>query len=296
MDNPPEIPQSLRGLMAEIGPKWSAATHMQLMGEKFSEVLAGAPKRARVSRDLAYAAHPRQVLDAYQPLERPLGPALLFVHGGAFTDGDKDRTPEVFANVGYYLARHGVVCFNVEYRLAPEFTYPSGTEDIAAAVAWARANAGRFGADPARIFLMGHSAGGAHAAHYAYDRRFHPAGDPGIAGLIVASGRVRAETLPDNPNAARVKAYYGDAARMEEGSGVNHVSPDSVPTLIALAEFENPLLDVHGAELFHRLAAAKRRAPPIIRMAGHNHASIVYHMNTAEDRLGREILAFIGAT
>ena len=135
MDNLPEIPQSLRELMAEIGPKWSAATHMNLMGDKFSEVLAGAPKRARVTRDVAYSTHPRQVLDAYEPLERPLGPAVLFVHGGAFTEGEKDRTPEVFANVGYYLARHGVTCFNVEYRLAPEFTYPSGTEDMAAAVA-----------------------------------------------------------------------------------------------------------------------------------------------------------------
>ncbi len=290
----PEIPQALRELMAEIGPKWSAPTHMQLMGEEFSKVLAHAPKRARVTRNIAYGAHPRQILDAYQPLGPSLGPAVIFVHGGAFTDGDKDRTPEVFANIGYYLARHGVVCFNLEYRLAPGFTFPSGTEDVAAGVAWARASAARFGADPDRIFVMGHSAGAAHSAHYAYDHRFHPAGGPGIAGLIVASGRVRAEILPGNPNAARVQAYYGDAARMEEGSAVNHVSTDSVRTLIAIAEYENPLLDVHCAELFHRLAVAKRRAPPIVRLAGHNHASIVYHINTAEDRLGRELLAFAG--
>jgi hypothetical protein len=141
---------------------------------------------------------------------------------------------------------------------------------------------------------MGHSAGGAHCAHYAYDRRFHPAGGPGIAGLVVVSGRVRAETLPENPNARRVEAYYGaDVTRMAEGSGVSHVAADSVPTLIAIAGFENPLIDVHCAELFHRLAAAKRRAPHLVRLADHNHTSIVAHFNSADERLGREILSFM---
>jgi acetyl esterase len=299
-DASPEIPQSLRALMAEVGPRWGKAeggpgVHVQLMVDRFSELLSAAPKRAQVTRDIAYGGHPRQVLDVYAPPEPVRGAAVvIFVHGGAFTDGDKDRSPEVFANVGWYFARHGVVAINLEYRLAPQHRYPSGTEDMAAAVAWTRANAARFGADPRRVYLMGHSAGGAHGAHYAYDRRFHPAGGPGIAGLIVVSGRVRAETLAENPNARRVEAYYGDAARMEEGSGVNHVGAESVRTFIAIAEYENPLIDVHCAELFSRLAAARRRAPPILRLAGHNHTSIIAHMNTAEDRLGREIRAFIG--
>jgi acetyl esterase len=289
MDNEaPKVPDSLLSLMAEIGPKWSPGIHMQLMGGKFSELHARALKPARVERNVAYGKHPRQVLDVYRPPGSVARPTVMFVHGGGFTDGDKDRTPEIFANVGHYLARHGVTCFNMEYRLAPEATYPSGTEDVAAAVAWTKANGA------GELYLWGHSAGGAHAAHYAYDRRFHPPGGHGIAGLIVASGRVRAETLPENPNASRVQAYYGSAAKMEDGSAVNHVSADSVRTMIAIAEFENPLLDVHCAELFQRLAAAKRRAPPILRLAGHNHASIVYHVNTAEDRLGREVLAFIG--
>jgi hypothetical protein len=63
--------------------------------------------------------------------------------------------------------------------------------------------------------------------------------------------------------------------------------------MIAVAEFENPLLDVHCAELFHRLATAKRRAPRMVWLAGHNHTSVIAHFNTAEDRLGREILEFI---
>jgi acetyl esterase/lipase len=193
-----------------------------------------------------------------------------------------------------YFARHGVVGINLEFRLAPEFKYPACAEDVRLAVAWLRENVARFGGDPGRIFLMGQSAGAAHAAAYAYNKRLQPPGGPEIAGLIVASGRVRADNLPENPNARKVEAYYGtDPAVMEEGSAVNHVSAESVPTFIAIAEYENPLIDVYCAELFHKLAVAKRRAPPIMRLAGHNHLSLVTHFNTAEDALGRALLDFV---
>src|SRR5690606_16570103 len=152
-------------------------------------------------------------------------PVLMFVHGGAFVEGEKDRTEEIYSNVLWYFARHGVIGVNVEFRLAPDHPYPSGTQDMASAVAWVHAHAEELGADPQRIFLMGHSAGGTHAAHYAYDTRFQPASGHGLAGLIVVSGRVRAENSAENPNAKRVEAYYGTSIeRMEEGSPVNHVS------------------------------------------------------------------------
>jgi len=218
----------------------------------------------------------------------------MFVHGGAFVEGEKDRTAEIYSNVLWYFARHGIIGVNVEFRLAPAHPYPSGTQDIAAAVAWVRAHADELGADPGRIFLMGHSAGGTHAAHYAYDARFHPPEGRGLAGLVVVSGRVRAENSAENPNANRVEAYYGiSPATMEDGSPVNHVTAQALPTMIAVAEYENPLIDVHCVELLAALTRVRRRAPRFVWMAGHNHTSIVAHFNTAEDELGRQVLAFM---
>jgi Esterase/lipase len=296
----PEIPAWLRQSMAEVGPRWgtSVQAHVKQMVDGFTQVLRDAPKLGTVRRNLPYGTDPRQCVDVYfpqQPSDQPR-PVLMFVHGGAFVEGEKDRTEEIYGNVLWYFARHGVIGVNVEFRLAPEHRYPSGTQDIAAAVAWVRRNAAELGADPNRIFLMGHSAGGAHAAHYAYDARFQPADGHGLAGLIVVSGRVRAENTPENPNASRVEAYYGkDPQVMEDGSAVNHVTPAVPPTMIAVAEYENPLIDVHCAELFHALARLRRRAPRFVWLAGHNHTSIVAHFNTAEEYLGRQVLEFMAA-
>ena len=63
--------------------------------------------------------------------------------------------------------------------------------------------------------------------------------------------------------------------------------------MIAVAEFENPFLDVHCSELFYRLAKAHGRASRFLRLEGHNHTSIIASLNTADERLGREIVAFI---
>jgi acetyl esterase/lipase len=293
----PEIPESLRALMAEIGPRWGSDVpgHVRLMVESFTPVLATAPKGGIAIRaGVAYGDHPRQAFDVFLPRTGTLRPAVLFVHGGAFVDGHRNRSPEIYANVLYCLARHGVVGVNIGYRLAADARYPEASRDVGAVVSWVRAHASELGVDPARIFLMGHSAGAAHVGTYAYDRRRHPADGPGLAGVIVVSGRVRADTSSENPNARKVEAYYGsDAAFHEEASPVSHVGPASPPTFVAWSEFENPLIDVYCAELVYRLAVAKRRAPPTLWLRGHNHTSAIAHLNTADTALEEALVEFI---
>ena len=295
----PEIPDALRALMAEVGPRWGTnpAAHVKLIIERFSEVLKQAPKDGvKVRGGITYGPHPRQFFDLFTPDEARIGrAALVFVHGGAFLDGHPNRTEQIYSNVLQYFARHGIVGINAGYRLAGDTKYPGATEDIASVIEWVRDHADELGVDASRIFLMGHSAGAAHAGSYAYDKRLQPSSGPGIAGFIVVSGRVRAETLPENPNAHKVAAYYEttDAAKLDDVSPVSHVRADSVPTFVAWAEYENPLIDLHCTELVHRLAAAKRRSPPVFWLHGHNHTSAIGHFNTAEDDLGRALLEFV---
>ncbi|AOB31589.1 hypothetical protein AKI39_14190 [Bordetella sp. H567] len=297
MEPTPAIPASLRQLLADIGPVWGqdVANNVRRIVDAYTPILAHASKDGvEMVRDLPYGDDERQRLDIYTPRREGRRPVVLFLHGGAFVDGHRDRSPEVYANVLYYFARQGCVGVNVEYRLAPAHTYPSGTLDVAGAVAWARRHIARYGGDPEQIYLMGHSAGAAHAASYAYDRRHQPAQGHGLRGLIVVSGRVRAENVAENPNARKVEAYYGgDATRYDDVSPVTHVDAQSPPTMVAFAEYENPLIDLYCLELASRLAVAKRQAPRMAYARGHNHTSIIAHFNTAEDWLGKEIMAFI---
>src|SRR5205085_3613438 len=117
---------------------------------------------------ITYGADPKQVLDVYTadsaPGRRPR-PVLLFVHGGGFRGGDK-HGPFYPDNVTLWAARHGMVGINIDYRLAPQNPYPAAAQDLAAAIGWARANAARYGGDPRRIVLFGHSAGANHVADY----------------------------------------------------------------------------------------------------------------------------------
>lgn len=268
MTGPPEIPADLRALMAEIGPKWAVDTkgHVRLMIERFSDVLALSLKDGiAVETNIPYGPHKRQAFEVFHPASTCTAskPGLIFVHGGAFTEGSRHRSGEIYANVLYYFARHGIVGINAGYRLAPEAPYPQATRDVATVVQWMRANAERLNVDPNRIFLMGHSAGGAHAGSYAYDKRHQPADGHGLAGVLIISGRVRADGRADNPNARRVAEYYGcDASTYEDVSPVTHVDERSPPTFIACSEFENPLIDVYCLELAHRLASAKGHARP----------------------------------
>jgi acetyl esterase len=296
---PLEIPPELLTLMSEIGPRWSVnrPKNIETMIERFSDVLRQSPRDdIEATRNIPYGLHPRQELDIYRSHRSDTKQAaVLFVHGGAFMDGHRNRTDMVYSNVPVYFARHGLVGINVGYRLGGDIGYPGATEDVVSALRWTQIHANDLGIDPARIFLMGHSAGAAHTSSYAYDKRLQPAGGPGLAGHIVLSGRVRAENMPENPNAEKVVKYYGtsDAARLDDLSPVTHVDTDSVPTFVAWGEYENPLIDVHCAELVFRLSQAKRRSTPTVWLRGHNHTSTMAHIGTTDELLGLAMLDFI---
>jgi len=102
-------------------------------------------------------------LRVYRPRPAPAGPlpAVVNFHGGGWVSGDVYQS-EWWASSVAALA--GVVVVSVEYRLAPEHPYPVPVEDCYAATVWVHAHAARLGVDPARLAVMGDSAGGNLAA------------------------------------------------------------------------------------------------------------------------------------
>lgn len=245
--------------------------------------------------DLAYGTDPRQVLDIYKSSgSSPAGglPVVVFVHGGAFIRGNKDSTPYIYANVPKLFAREGYLGINVEYRLAPEFPYPCGAEDVSLAVSWVRQHARSWGGDPDRIVLFGHSAGGSHVASYLTDPLFNGQAQ-GVVGAILVSARLDADTLPDNPNAGGVAAYYGtDVALQQRHAPMAHAGSMAVPLMVAVAEYENPYLELYGLEYAARVAATGCM-PRIIQVMHHNHTSIVAHIGCSSSGFTADLLEFV---
>jgi acetyl esterase/lipase len=115
-----------------------------------------------IHNGIAYANHDGAELlgDLYLPKGKKDAPALVAVHGGGWVQGARTA----FAHWGPYLAARGIALFSISYRLAGKTkTYPQAVHDVLAGVQFMRGKSGEFGIDPARIGLLGASAG-AHLA------------------------------------------------------------------------------------------------------------------------------------
>jgi acetyl esterase/lipase len=90
----------------------------------------------------------------------PRRPAVLWIHGGGWTEGDKRQGPNGISVLSGLLVARGFVAFSCNYRLRPKHTHPAQVEDVQRAVRWIRANAHNYQVDPDRIGAVGISAGG----------------------------------------------------------------------------------------------------------------------------------------
>lgn len=291
------VPTPLLAALRHWGPRW----HDDIVAGRDAMFEAYAPlHQARnaaqlvVQTDLPYGPDARQVFDVYAPPGADRLPVMIFVHGGAFFRGDKDQTPAVYSNVAREFATHGWLALNVEYRLAPQAPWPEGANDVRDAVLSAASRVADWGGDARRLFLFGHSAACAHCATAAWDARVMPANGLPIAGLILASPRVRADVRPDNPNASGVRAYYGaDESVYPDREPLSHVRADAPPTFVALAQYENPLLDFYALELAHRLAgvcdAGGGPMPRVVQYPDHNHVSLMAQFDTPHNAFGADV-------
>ncbi len=114
------------------------------------------PEGVTVLRDVNYVTggHERQRLDLYLPKTETRLPLIIWIHGGAWLEGNKENPrPIDYLSNGYALA-------SINYRLSQHAIFPAQIEDCKAAVRWLRANAEKYKIDPNRFAAWGESAGG----------------------------------------------------------------------------------------------------------------------------------------
>ena len=281
---PPGMPADVALAIRDIGPK--------IDGRRTAEIYTPLqPKEpyqnVTVTRDVSYGPHERHVLDIFvspDTTAKSRKPVVVFIHGGGFTGGAKHSPGSPFYdNVGLWSAAHGFVGVTINYRLAPEFQYPAGIEDLTRLVAWLKQNIREKGGDPNEIFLWGHSAGAAHSGDYIANVK-----KPGIAGAILTSGFY---LLPDTVSVW--KAYYGeDVSKYPARSSLNALAKSKLPLLLADAELDPDTFKPESDRLAEARASAGN---PVVRvkLPGHSHISELYAVNTADESLSGPVLKFI---
>ena len=226
------------------------------------------PEGVTLQRDITYATVGDKALqlDLYMPdlpgQNKP--PLVVWIHGGAWRQGSKDRCPIA------YLAAEGFAVASIQYRLTGEAIFPAQAHDAKAAIRWLRANAARLGYDASNIAVAGGSAGGHLAALVGTSGDVKPLeGD--VGGNLDQSSRVQAVIDFYGPtdlyyNATQDKdrvdvadgplwQFLGgkpserlDAAKL--ASPVHHVSGDDPPLLI-LHGTEDPQVRLLHSQFLH---------------------------------------------
>jgi acetyl esterase/lipase len=198
---------------------------------------AGVEEIRGVSYDDRHAA---DVLDVYLPEDGLTGrPAVMFIHGGGWKIGSRDHHVEHARR----LAESGYVAISIDYRLTPDGVYPRSIQDTGCALAFVRNQAGEYGLDPARIAVMGYSAGGhlvsllgvaTDAPDFIPDCAAAPAGAPVAPPAAVISGAGPIDFRGWEPDAVReliggTSEEYPE--RYERASPITHVDGDAPPYL-----------------------------------------------------------------
>jgi triacylglycerol lipase len=232
----------------------------------------------KADRDQAFGPDALQKLDVvWDGKTAGARPILVFVHGGGFTGGDK-HTPGQFTydNIMKWANDQGMVGVEINYRLAPKNQYPDAANDTRDALAWVAKNAAKYGGDPNKILLWGHSAGASLVGIYVSHPEFHYKQGGGIIGAVMTSGGYE----------ARPSEFFGkDPEKVKAASSVEGLKKTSIPLFFTRAEWDPEVPQIAQGEMIHKVLTDAGHPHMFHVMATHNHMSQVYSVGTPEKQL-----------
>jgi arylformamidase len=152
-DLSPDVPEGA-SIDAEYDPERRVGSRKPFI-DWYARESALARKGLACRLDVRYGPTPAETLDLF-PSSEPGSPVLLYIHGGYW----RALSSKEFSFVANGLVPHGITVAVMDYALCPKVTIADITRQSHAAVAWLAENARRFSADPGRLYVAGHSAGG----------------------------------------------------------------------------------------------------------------------------------------
>ena len=224
-------------------------------------------------RNVAYRENPdndkgidtRCRVDVHHPKSKGFATVVWF-HGGGLTGGSRG-IPDGLKNKGIAVVAAG-------YRLNPDVKSPTYIEDAAVAVAWTIKNIGKYGGDPTKIFVSGHSAGGYLSAMIGLDKRWlapHGIDPDTLAGLIPLSPQaITHYTIRKERGIADTKVVVDDLAP------INHVRPDAPSILLVTGDRELELLGRYeeNAYFWRMFKVVGHKDVQLKELQGFNHGNM----------------------
>jgi acetyl esterase/lipase len=270
-------------------------------------LLLSVAQAQNLTSNIPYAepAHERQVLDAYAPNQAEDLPVVFWIHGGGWQTGDKTSVqmkPRVFTQRGF-------VFVSTNYRLLPDVEMGDLIRDVAKSLGWVHKNIARYGGDPRRIFVMGHSAGAQLAALLCIDDRYLKAegvpfdvlrgcvpvdGDTYDIPAIITTAEIRqiAHGLPLPEFGHRVK-FGNDPKKHIDFSAVTHVSKGKgIPPFLILHVAGHPNVTAQA----RRLGAVLKEAEIPVKVFGARettHRQLNANLGLKDDPATKELFEFL---
>ncbi|GAB4040811.1 hypothetical protein GCM10028809_66170 [Spirosoma gilvum] len=264
-------------------------------------------RSSRRTKDIAYRPTnapgfdaERNILDIYTPTDDPsrAKPVVVFIHGGSWNSGNKD----LYSFIGRRLAKQGVVAVLINYRLAPAVEVAGMAGDCAEAVRWVMEHIAEYGGDTARVFLMGHSAGGGLAALLVTDSQL-------LARVGVAHDSVKGVIL-DDPAGLDMFDYL---SRMQYPNDEQYLIPfgkkpagwRSVSALYSLTAHTPPMLIYVGEQTYPSIIKSTKRflqrleelgvTHEFTMMPHKKHVGMVTQLFWKNNIIYRDLATFVGA-
>ena len=203
----------------------------------------------RIASDVAFGAH-GQKLDVWRSEGAKHGgaPVLIFFYGGGWVKGSRQE----YGWVARAYASKGFVVVVPDYRKVPQVRFPVFIEDGADAVRWTKDNIARFGGDPTRIAIAGHSAGGHTVAMLALDPQW--LAKAGAVGAIKAAVGLSGP-YDFYPFTGRAIAAMGTWPRPEETQPLHYARGDAPPMMLVTGTVDTTVRPKNARNLAAKLKA-----------------------------------------
>ncbi|HET6620108.1 MAG TPA: alpha/beta hydrolase [Dongiaceae bacterium] len=194
---------------------------------------AAVPPGVTVMHDIAYGPATLQTMDVYLPPQPKTAPIILMVHGGAWAFGDK-ANDQVYENKVARWVPRGFIFVSVNYPMVPDSNPEQQADDAARAIAAVQRAAPGWGGDPARLILMGHSAGAHLVTLLNADpsRAARLGAGPWLGTVSLDSGALDVPGIMQHPHMRFYDTAFGrDPGLWQAASPIHHLTRDGPPWL-----------------------------------------------------------------